>query len=341
MSVENLKDDIKNHKYRRLYLFYGPEEYLKKYYLESIEKELLREDLAALNRIVLEGKPDVRKVVEACETLPMFSEKKLVIIKNSGLLKAGKKAGEEKGKNKGQSDELLTYLQNIPDYTCLVFYEAEVDKRMKLVDTIKKNGLVVEFAYQKPVELVKWVTKVFKSHQKEIDQADASKLVENSEQGMTEILNEVNKLILYLGDRKRVAGEDIEKVCTKSIKGRIFDLTDAIAEKNRGKALKLLEDMVVLKEPIPKILFMITRQFRQVLEIKLLKESGMSGDKAASEMGITPYMAGKLIKQSGSFSVEKLKNAIHESLELDRAIKTGKIKDRIAAEILIVKYSST
>ncbi|MCX7921923.1 MAG: DNA polymerase III subunit delta [Clostridia bacterium] len=342
MSIDILKDDLKKNNLRSLYLFYGPEDYLKKYYTEGIEKQLLTEDMKTLNKIVLEGKVDVRKITDNCETMPVFSERKVVIVKNSGIFKSKKKSDEAegKGKSKGQNDELVSYLQNVPDYNCLIFYEEEIDKRMKAVDAIKKNGLIVEFAYQKPPELVKWVVKVFKSHKKEVDPMTAAQLIDISEQGMTEILNEINKLTLYLGDRTKVTGADIEKVCTKSVKSRIFDLTDAVAEKNASKALILLNDMIILKEPMPKILFMLARQFRQVLEMKLLGEDGLNSGEAASKMGITPYAAGKILKQAKSFTVDMLKEAVEACLEFDVAIKTGKMNDRIAAELLIARFST-
>lgn len=338
MSIDILKEELKNNKLRNLYLFYGPEEYLEKYYIESIEKIALVDDMRELNRIVLEGKVDVRKIIEHSETMPVFSQKKVVIVKNAGLAK-GKKKAEEEGKGKAHSDDLLSYLQNVPDYTCLIVLEQEIDKRVKIVDIAKKKGLLVEFPYQKPAELVKWVIKVFKSHKKEIDSLVASKIVDNSELGMTEILNEINKIVLFLGDKSKPTAEDIDKICSKSVKSRIFDLTDAIAEKNGAKALRILNDMLVIKEPLPKILFMITRQFRQVLEMKLLRQNGMDMNQAAGKIGITPYAAGKIAKQAGVFSIEQLKNAIEDSLQTDLAIKTGRMNDRIAVELLITKYA--
>jgi len=339
MSMDVLKEDLKNNRLRNLYLFYGPEEYLKKYYLEAIEKQLLNDGLRALNRVVMEGKADIIKIIDNCETLPVLSEKKVVIVKNSGIFKA-KKSGGEKGKGKVPGDDLAAFLQNVPGHVCLVFYEEEIDKRLKLVEIIKKNGLVVEFAFQKPAELTKWVVKVFKAFNKDIDMMTATQLVDSSELGMNEILNEINKVVLFVGDRTRVTAKDIEEVCTRSIKGRIFDLTDAIAGKDGSRAIKLLDDMVILKEPIPKILYMITRQFRQILEMKLLMEKGLSVNEAASQMGITPYAAGKVLKQSKSFTVDTLKRAIEQSLELDIAVKTGMINDRIAVELLISEFST-
>ncbi len=339
MSLDILKDDLKNNKIRTLYLFYGPEEYLKKHFADSIEKSLLTADLKALNKVVLEGKAEISRITDHCETLPVFSERKLVIVKNSSLFKPGKKTADTAKKGKPAKDDLSALLQDLPAHVCLIFYEQEIDKRIKAVDVIKKQGLIVEFAYQKPDELTRWVIKRFRAAGAEIDQATASRLVENCEQGMTEILNEVEKLTAYLGGKQKVSFEDIEKVCTKSIKSRVFDLTDAISEKNSSKALKLLNDMVILKEPVPKILFMIARQFRQILQVKLLHAEGSNNGEIASKLGLTPFIAGKILKQAGSFSVERLKKAMEECLEFDIAVKTGKLEDMTAAQLLIIEFS--
>lgn len=339
MSLDILKDDLKNKKIRTLYLFYGPEEYLKKHYVESIEKSLLSEDLKALNKIVLEGKAELISIQDNCETLPIFSDRKIVIVKNSGFFKASKKAADASKKGKSANDDLASMLQDLPGHVCLIFYESEVDKRIKAFDTVKKLGLVVEFACQKPEDLVKWVVKRFKALDREIDMPAAARLIENCEQGMTEILNEVEKLTAYVGEKQKVTIPDIEKVCTKSIKSRVFDLTDAIAEKNPSKALMLLNDMVILKEPVPKILFMIARQFRQILQVKLLQSKGSSMAEIASKLGMLPYIAGKVAKQAGGFSVEKLIKAIEQSLEYDIAVKTGKLEDMTAAQLLIIEFS--
>ncbi len=335
MSVDVLKEELKSNKLRNLYLFYGQEEFLKKYYIDSIEKDILENDLSSLNKIVLEGKFDMQKLEDACETLPVFSERKLVLVRNSGMFKSGK----DGAKQQSVKDNLLNYLKNVPSYTVLVFYEEEIDKRLKTVDVVKKNGLIVEFSFQKPAELVKWVLKVFRSYKKEISIEVASYLIEICEQGMTEILNEVKKLVMFVGERSNITLEDIDKVCTKSVKSRIFDLTDAVAEKNLDKALNLLNDMIIIREPLPKILFMITRQLRHVLEMKLLCKEGLSIKDASAKIGIAPFAGGKVANQAKCFSEEKLKEGIKEAFELDLAIKTGRINDRVAAELLINKLT--
>ncbi|MDP4114324.1 MAG: DNA polymerase III subunit delta, partial [Bacillota bacterium] len=151
---------------------------------------------------------------------------------------------------------------------------------------------------------------------------------------------EISKLCAYAGDREKITAADIRKVCTKSVKSRVFDLTDAIAAKQCGRALSLLNDMAALKEPMPKVMYMIARQFRQLLQVKLLSSEGASQSEITTKVGLSPFIAGKIMKQARSFTVEKLEAAISTGLELDIAIKTGKIEDRAAVELMIMNLSS-
>lgn len=332
MSFKVLKEEINKKIVRNLYLFYGPEEYMKNYYLEAIEKHILEEQFKNMNKVVLEGKPGISRIMDNCETMPFFSDKKLVIAKNTGLFKSSK------GESGAYKDFAKDNLQNLPEHACLIFYEEEIDKRLKTVDIIKKNGLIVEFEFQQPAVLIKWIIKVFKTYNKEINPFVASQIVEYCEPGMIYILNEIEKVISYMGDREVVTSEDLDQVCSKSVKSRVFDLTDAISVKNPTLALKLLEDIILLKEPILKIIFMITRQFRQILEIKLLLEDRTSIKVAASKVGVPPYIVGKISKQANNFSVETLKKVMYRMYEMDEGIKTGKIKDRIAVELIITEF---
>lgn len=336
MSLEILKKQIKENNLQNIYLFYGEEEYLKKYYINAITKLVVNEENKELNYISFDGKTDVDTIIANCETLPMFSEKKLVIAKNSGLFKSKKGDVADSGSDKkATKDKLSEYLENMPQYTCLIFVETDLDKRLKLVNAIKKYGLIVELEFQKPADLVKWVIKVFSSYKKSIEQMPASYLVENSEYSMTELLNEIEKIVNFVGDKNQITINDIEQVCQKTIKSRIFDLTDAVSEGNISKALILLNDMAALKEPMQKVLFMIIRQIRMVYRIKLLRQKGVREEVASKQMGLTPFVATKVMSISRNLDINTVEKAMYYSLELDELIKTGKISDRIAIELLI------
>ncbi len=344
MSEERLKQDIKNRNIGSLYLFYGPEEYLKKNYTSYIETMLLNDDLKLMNKVVLEGKVTPAAIVENCETLPVFSDRRIVIVKNSDLFKSKKKEQtDKKGKQSKQNkheDELANLFQNMPGHVCLIFLEQEVDKRVKYIELIKENGLVVEFDYRRPEELAKWVIKMIRTNGHVTDISTAAQLVEYCEPDMSNLLNEIEKLCAYAGDRSEITMSDVRRVCTRSVKSRIFDLTDAIAIRQCEKALSLLNDMITLKEPMQKIMFMIARQFRQLLQVKLLLNAGAGQSEITTKLKLNPYVSGKIIKQAQRFTTEKLEAAISTSLELDIAIKTGRIKDRAAIELMIADLTA-
>lgn len=326
-----LWNQIKSGEIGTLYLFYGPEEYLKRNYTKQIEKTLLAEEFLLMNRIVLNGIANSSAVIDNCRTLPVFSDRKVVIVKNSGFFKGAKKAAGE---------DLIDFLKDIPEYVCLIFIEEEIDKRVKLVDLIKTKGLIVEFDYKKPDELARWVIKRLKELGCEADPKTAAMIVEYCESGMDDILNELKKLCAYTGERKIITEQDVEEVCTKSVRSRVFDLTDAIGARQTVKALSLLNDMDVLKEPMPRVMYMIIRQFRQLIQVKLLTKDGAAEAQVAAHFRVPPFIAGKLIRQARSFSMDKLERAVSTCLELDLAVKTGQLRDKAAVELLITGLST-
>lgn len=329
-GIDILKKQIKNNDIKPVYLFYGPEEYLKKYYVNAIEKLILEKSTRDLNRIVIEDNISASKIIDNCESYPVFSQKKMLLVKNSGYFKGS-------GGNKEEIEKVTEYLKNLPDYVCLIFYESEADKRLKIYKAIESEGLVVEIPYQKPADLVKWVVNVTKANGKKISMETASILVEKSSEDMTEILNEINKLIVYTGERDIIRDEDVMEVCNTSIKSRIFDLTDAIIEKDIVKTLRYLDDLITLREPIPVIIYMIARQFRQILEVKANLSKGVPLKDVAAKLKIPPFIAGRIQKQADRFSFEQLNQAICDIFECDLSIKTGKIRDKAAVEMLISK----
>lgn len=327
-----------------LYLFYGQEEYLKRNFTEQIEKAIICEGFRLLNKVVLEGKVSPSSIVDNCETAPVFSERKLVVVKNSGLFKGAKKSEEagkkgSEGKRTKGSDELSDMFANMPKHACLVFLETEIDKRIKYVDLIEQYGLIVEFNFKKPDELAEWVAKRVKELGHEADPSVASMIVEYGETGMDDLYNEIKKLCAYAGDRIRITTADVARICTKSVKSRVFDLTDAISAGQCAKALSLLNDMEAMKEPMPKVMYMIARQFRQLMQVKLLVKDGATQGEIASHFKVPPFIAGKLVSQAKGFSFDKLEKAISTGLELDLSIKTGRLEDKAAVELLITGLS--
>ena len=153
-------------------------------------------------------------------------------------------------------------------------------------------------------------------------------------------LREFEKLICYTMGRERITSEDVEEVCTTQTTNRIFDMITAISQKNQEKALELYYDLLTLKEPPMRIMFLIARNFNQLLMVKELTENGNASAAIAGKMGIQGFLVGKLQAQARPFKTGTLRRALEECVTLEEAVKTGRLEDRLAVEMLIVKYSA-
>lgn len=329
MDLKTLKKDIVTGNIPHVCLFYGEEDYLKEYYLGMIEKKVVAAGTEQFNKIILEEPNSVETIKNACETLPVFSDRKLVVVRKSGLFAKSTK----KPAGTGEFAELL---KEFPGHTYLVFLEKDIDKTLSAASAVKKYGVIIEFNYLKPNELVEWVITVIRKKGKEISRSNACLLVEYCSQDMFGILNELDKLVAYTGGPGDVITEEaIKAVCTRSIKSRIFDLTDAVAARDCGSALKVLDEMLMLKEPVSRILFMIARQARQLIQVKSLKKEGLGKEQVASRLKLHPYIALKMLKQSEGFGEDELKELLKKCHEADYLIKSGQVEERTAAELLL------
>lgn len=324
--MKSLLEDIKNNEYKQVYLFYGEEGYLKILYKNKLKNALIPED-DTINLSIYEGKGiQAKEIIDQAETLPFFADHRLIILENSGFFKTA-------------SPELAEYLAQIPKETCILFVENEVDKRGKLYKAVKKNGRVVEMGRQDPKTLMNWVLKTLREEKKKITSANMELFLARAGSDMEHISQELEKLLCYTMGQEVITSEDIEDVCTLRTENRIFDMINAIAEKKQKKALDLYYDLLSLKEPPMRILFLITRQFNLLMQVKELRGQGFDRNAISSAMGMQGFIIRNYMKQSDYFTAEMLKNAVQDCVNTEEAVKTGKINDVLGVELVIVKYS--
>ena len=332
MSLELFKKQLKTGDFSNVYLFYGEEAFLKEYYLNQLKHKLVEESFADFNLNVFTGKHvDMQQIWDAVESLPVMAQYKMIVSKDSGLFKSPRAAEKEFWEN---------ILADIPPHACVVFYETEVDKRSKLYKLIKKNCLAVEFKYQKTIDLVNWVERVLTSYDKKMSKQDIYYLLEHCDTGMTNVKNEIDKLVSYCRERKYISREDIDKICTKSTESRVFHMIDALMENNTQRALESLNDMMILREPVVKILALMARHFSGVLKVKLMMDQGMSTGEITSHMGMAPFVVKKYMKQAGHFSARYLHDMLHECVKIDTAVKSGKVSEKVVLQTLVVQCGS-
>lgn len=326
--MKSLIEDMKTQQFQPIYLLYGEERYLKKQYKERLT-EGIRGEGDSINCNYFEGKGvNTKEIIDLAETMPFFAPTRLIVIENSGFFK-------------NATLDLAEYISEIPDTTYLLFVEEEVDKRGKLYKEVKKYGRVVELGKQDGKTLYRWIGGLFQKDNRTIQEKTVRYLVEKVGEDMTCLQGEVEKLVCYTMGRDEITIEDVDDICVTQVSSRIFDMVSAVAEKRQNQALAYYYDLLALKEPPMRILFLLVRQFRMLYQVKSFIGTGISNKEIASKMGIQHFLVGKYQTQGKYFQKEELRAIIEEAAEIEEAVKTGRLSDKLAVEIFVVKYSMT
>ena len=322
-SMQTLNQDIKTREFKRFYLLFGEEEFLKQSYKKRLREAIAGDD--TMNYNYFEGKGmDVRELISLANTMPFFSERRLILVEDSGFFKAA-------------SDELVEAMADIPDTTCMVFVESAVDKRNRLYKKVKELGYAAELKKQDASQLARWAAGILARNGRKITAATMELFLEKTGDDMETISSELEKLISYTLGRDVITEEDVEAICTTQVSNKIFDMITAIANRQTRKAMDLYEDLLTLKEPPMRILFLIARQFNQILQVKELMGQGMDKSTIASRMKLQPFVAGKIMLQARTFSREQILSYVNLCVDAEESVKTGRLTDRLAVELLIAK----
>ena len=321
--MNQIREDIKNETFRQMYLLYGEERYLRRQYRQRLRDALCAQG-DTINVHCYEGNGiSIGEIVDLAETLPFLSPRRVFFITDSGLFKSG-------------GEKMAEYLAQPNDTAYFVFTESEVDKRSKLFKTVQSRGHAAECAVQDENTLKRWVAGILAKEGKKATEKTIQQFLSKTGSDMDNIQSELEKLICFCMDREVITEEDVETVCTARISGHIFDMVDAIGSGQPKKALELYYDLLALREPPMRILFLIARQCNLLMQTKDLKASGFDNRAIASRLGIPPFAAGKYLAQASRFSMSALKQAVRRCVDTEEAVKSGRMNDMMSVEILIL-----
>jgi DNA polymerase-3 subunit delta len=324
-TIAELKKQIKDDDIKQVYLFWGDERYLAELYLQKILDAVPDGGLPEFNRFVVEdAKTPVADIMDYLETYPMMSDKKILIIRDSGIFKS---AGEE------LKNFWTKQLADIPEYAVIIFLEREIDKRSVIYKAVEKAGFVLEFAYLSPVDAVTWVERQVLKAKKKIKKDNAAYLVDICDEGLGNLKNELDKLINFCDEE--ITRSDIERLVSKSLNIRVFEMTDAIMAHDADTALSILSDMKTVKESAFKILYILFGAFDKMLQAELMQRDGESSEIIARKLKVPPFIARKYMKKS--FGEDFLTECVIKTAEIDLAIKEGRTDEWTALEQFVAE----
>lgn len=324
--MKTINQDIEKKELRQFYLLFGAEDYLKRQYRDKLAAALVDiED--TMNYNYYEGSSfQLQTVLDIGETLPFFAENRVIVLENTGMFK---KAPEDVEKR----------LEAFPESTHVIFVEKDVDKRNRLYKWIGKHGYASEMNTPDEKMLIAWVKGLCKTEGKQIEDSAIFYFVEHMGTDMLLLKNELEKLFCYQYDKDMITVEDIREVCISQASDKMFDMLDAIGTHNRDKALLLYHDLLALREPAMRVLFMLTRHFHILMQMSALLSEGKDNKAMAAACGIPPFSVKKYAAQAGKYSYEQLKDMVEKCQSIDQGIKTGTVQDTVGVELLIVEFS--
>ncbi len=325
--MKRIDEDIAKGQFRNIYLLYGEEDYLKLQYKNKLLNALVAEgDDMNFSKYQDSGINELQ-VIDQAETMPFFAEHRVILIENSGF---GKKMPEKLGE----------YLSAIPDFTIFIFVEPTADKRGKLYKAAKAAGGDIEINMPNESDLARWVGGILKESGVQMKKEAWSQFLIMTHDSMDNMARELEKLVSYVGDRKQITIDDVNAICVSRVETKIFDMINAIAAKDLRKTMDLYQDMLAAKEPPMRILYMIVRQFRQMKVIKQLADFGENSGTIARKVGAPDFAVKRTLQLARNYTDKEISRLLEDSADFETKVKTGQLDEKLAVELIIMKYAS-
>ena len=328
-------DEFKAGTVRNVYLFYGPEAYIRKSALATMQKKLLMPGLESMNCTFMQL-PSAQQIIENCETLPMMGDWRLVVVQGLELLESGKVKDEAQ-----ESAALCAYLSRVPQTTCLIFECETPDKRKKLCQTLMKLPGAVSFDTLSDARLAQWMNQTLKPLGKKMDAQACAQLAFTSGRDLTMLHGELQKLAAYAGDRTEITQEDIERIATHTAECTVFAMVDALVDGQAQQAFSLLSVLLESGEQRLGVLALITRQYRQMMYAKDMMDSRMPQAQMMKALGVPSFALNKLMRRAGRRTMEQLRGQLELCVQTDYDIKRGAVREEAGLDRLMLALTGS
>lgn len=344
IDIFALQQNIKQNKIENCYVLCGSDEQLIKEGVSSIVNKVIDKNFMELNYIKFDGNSveSFDTIVNACQTLPFMSEKKVVLIYRAAFIQ-DEKSGNGKLSSDSAFNEILNYVDKIPEHCVLIIYDvfkSKRDKPGKRINKLDKKVSVVKADKMKGLQLENKVKNFFEIRNKDIGKIELKIFCDLMEENnLSSIENEVEKLCCYVYDRD-ITREDIKSLFLKSSDDDIFDLVNPISHKKVKEALEVMNELIYRGEKIPYILNMIERQFNLLFRVKLGIQCGKNKQEIIKELGKfnvrSEYAVDMLIKQSKKFTLRQIQHALELCINTEQKMKSSSLNEKTELELLII-----
>ena len=326
-----------------LYLFHGEDEYQRSLQLEEMKAKLGDPTTVALNTTEFSGRQlTLDELIFACDAIPFLGERRLVIV--SDLATRFERDAKDAASRSEQDSTFLQrfkeYVTSLPDTARLVLMESRKIKKANPISKIvsdSDHGYQEEFAPLRGRELNGWIVRRVEAKGGRIETPAVNILAAFVGGDLRLLDQEIEKLHTYVGAERPINVEDVELLVSYVQEANIFHMVDALGRRDTTRAMELLEQLLEGGQHPLYLLRMITRQFRILLQIKELRAKGTLPADIGPLLGLPPFVVDKTSRQARNFSFRQLEDIYRSLLELDAAVKSGEIEDRLALNLFVTE----
>jgi DNA polymerase III subunit delta len=321
------------------YVLHGPDNFSCRAQIHAMRAQMGDPSLAELNTSVIDGKnATAADVLSAAGAMPFLGDKRLVIVEGMLSWLARKGAGKA---GKAQMDLLVEGLGQLPPHARVVFVESDtLTERHPVLKLAKTDPGGYHKLFDPPRDATRWiVNQAREEYQAEIEPRAAAALAALIEKDLRAADSELAKLAAYVDGERPINEADVALLTPYVAEADVFEMVDALGRRDGAAAARLLHRLLDNDDPL-RLFGMIVRQFRLlILAREYLNEGGVPGQMGAA-IGVHPYVAEKLTRQVRAFSLDQLEMIYHFLLETDIGIKTGKVDDVLALDLLVAGVAS-
>ncbi|MEC0249241.1 DNA polymerase III subunit delta [Paenibacillus chitinolyticus] len=335
MDYKQAMKSIDEQKFAPVYVAYGSESYLIEQFIRKLTDKMIEPEHLdfAVSKYDLNEVP-VQNVIADAETLPFMVPRKLIIAGNAQFLTGSR----DSGKVDHQLDRLTEYLGAPVDFTVLVFTVSvdKLDERKKLVKQLKDKKALVPCLPLTAEELQAWVRRQAKRESFELADGVVDQLVLYTGGHLQSLAAEIEKISLNVGRGGTATPELIDSLVVRSTEQNVFILIEQVVQLRLDRAFALLEELLKQKEEPIKIVMLMARQFRIMLQVKELSKQSYSQQQIAGQLGLHPYAVKVAEGQARAYDIEKLSRIVSQLADLDFKMKSGGIDKVLGLELFLL-----
>lgn len=341
IDLDVLEKEVKLGKVENSYVFCGLDEELIKEGIDLIVKSLVDENMMDLNYIKLDGvNTTFDDILNACETMPFFGEKKVVMVYRAEFLKDKTDSSLTK-----LYKEVEKYLKDLPSYTTLIIYNLFNDKREtpKKHSKLKNLDRITKIVYcdkLKKDRYYKKIEEIFEEKGKDIGKVEVRYFAERVQNNFDVIKREIDKLISYTEGRN-ITKNDIDKLIAKSSEDDVFDLIELISIRKAERAIDLLDELLFKSDQHMLIITNVVNNFKRLYEFKILKEKGYNINDFTNKFRLPAFVCEKILNQSNKFTLKQLQRILILCLETENNLKSSNIDKKMELELMLFNIFMT